>query len=700
VLAYGAVGVWTTWPLPARLGHHIIDPGQGPFAELGVADILLVVWALAWDVHALVTAPLGLFDANVFHPARWALARSDHFLGSVPLFAPVYVASGNPVLAHQVALWLTLPLSALAMCLAVTVWTRSYMAGFIAGLCFGFAPWRFGQLGHVQLAMTPYLPLLLLCTWATVVGGSRRAALGVVVFAVWQALCSVYLALAAFAAAGAMLVGSGLAGEGRSWRRMGGTVAALALAAAAVVAVSWPYVALSRTGAIPEVVPGASQLELAAAHPFGTYLLRPRSGSPDGFYFLGWTCAALAALGLLPRRGGRACAAGLALVLVGGWALSLGYGEGTRPLDWLTAVVPSIGSFRAPVRLGVIAATAAAALAGLGYARLEGRLGDQVRWRAALAAAIVTMVLLEAAPGRVALRHVAVGAEMPPVYHWLARQPAGPVLELPVGFLDHDLVGDLAALRTQSEYQFNSTAHWHPLLNGYSGFPPESFYFLMAIARRLPQAEAVRDLVELTGLRWLVVHRGALPRQEQAAWRSDEHPGLVRRALFGNDVVFEVAVEARRDLRPLLRDERGRPLTLAGLPRAPLPSEAMRGALHDLDVPRQMLAGSMQQGTVTVENRSDRPWPGFDPIRHGLVGVISRWHAESGAPTGGPVFTRLARDLAPGERLRLPFAIIAPFPPGRYRLAVTVRQDGGPSLDEAAGVDARATIEVRSWPQR
>jgi len=720
--AYVALALWVTWPLPRRLGDHVVDTValQGPFGWLALADILLVVWALAWDVHALVTAPLSLFDANVFHPARWALARSDHFLGNLPLFAPIYLASHNPVLAHQALLMLAFPLSALAMCLAVATWTGSFTAGFIAGLQFGFAPWRFVQLAHVQLVSTLFLPLLLLCAWATVRTGSPRAWLGVVVLAGLQALCSVYLGLAAFAAAGAMVVGTWLVAPPGSWRRAAAAAGALGLAAAPVVALAWPYISLARIGAIPRVPPIPTTLgmplELAAAHPLRTYLLHRRPDSADGYYFLGWSCVALAALGALARRRQRAAGrsgtvegapprAGLLTLLLAGWLLSLGYawrlpgGELLPlPLGWLARVLPGFASFRAPVRLGIIVALGAAALAGIGYARIEACLRRR-RWRAALAVVVGAVSVFEGVPSAIPLRPVAVGSQVPEVYRWLAAQPPGPVLELPVGFLDHDFLGDGAAVRWQSGYQYFSTAHWRPLLNGYSGYPPESFFFLMAIARRLPARDALQDLVDLSGLRWLIVHRGSLGPEARKIWEEwEDEGGAVRRGAFGDDVAFEVVLKARRDLSPLLRVETRRPQTLSGLSRAPLSGSALSGVLDALEVPRTMLAGGLQHGLVTVQNLGDRPWPGFDPVRDGLVGVGYRWRRDDGDTTPGSLITRLGRDLAPGESMRLPFGVVAPQAPGRYELVVTLRQDGGPWFDEAAGVAARSRVEVRPWP--
>lgn len=673
-----------------------------------LGDVLLVIWALAWDVHALATAPLALFDANVFHPARWALARSDHFLGNLPVFAPIYLVSRNAVLGHQTLLLLTFPLSALAMCVAVRAFTGSLAAGFVAGLCFGLAPWRFVQLAHVQLLSTFYVPLALLAAWAAVARGGARWGVLLAVATALQALCSVYLGLTAFVAAGAMIVGTWLAAPRGAGRRAAGALAAVALAALVVVAVSWPYVALGRAGAIPEAVHATAAvgtpLELASADPLATYVVPYRPGSPAGYYFLGWGCIALAIVGLAAGTG--TSRAGLALMLLVGWLVSLGYarrlGSGaivTLPLGWLAHAVPSFGSFRAPVRLGVIVGVAAAALAGVGYARLERSVGS-ARARALLLVATTTVVLLGVRPGSVPLRTIPTGSDIPPVYRWLASAPPGPVLELPVGFLEHDFLGDVAAVRWQSGYEYFSTVHWRPLLNGYSGYPPASFFFLMAIARRLPAADALADLVDLSGVRWLVVHRGALPPAAREPWSHvEEADGLVRRAELGTDVVFEVTRAARRDLRPLLQDERPRDATLAGLPRAPLPPGALRGEVGELEIPRVILAGAVARGTVTVRNTSDRPWPGFDPVRNGLVGVAYRWRAAGGAPTDGVLFTRLGRDLAPGETMRLPFGFVAPPAAGPYQLTVTLRQDGGPWFDEA-GIAAALDVTVRPWPGR
>ena len=143
----------------------------------------------------------------------------------------------------------------------------------------------------------------------------------------------------------------------------------------------------------------------------------------------------------------------------------------------------------------------------------------------------------------------------------------------------------------------------------------------------------------------------------------------------------------------LLRDERPRPTTLRGLPRTPLPAAALRGALRDVELPDRLLPGLPMHGWVTIDNRSETTWPGFDPDRRGLVGVAHRWRSGS-VVLPGLVTTRLARDLGPGESARIPFSVVAPDRPGRWELVLTLRQHGGPWFDEAAGIAAVRQVAV------
>lgn len=161
-----ALTVVLTYPLVLHLPTAIADPG----------DPLFNSWTLAWGVHALLTDPLRLFDANIFHPHRLTFAYSDHLLGSALLAAPVFLTTGNALLAHNVVLFLSFPLSGLGMyCLARHL-TGHRAASLIAGLIFAFASYRFGRFGHLShlpLLTAQWIPLTLLFLHRSLEGGGR-----------------------------------------------------------------------------------------------------------------------------------------------------------------------------------------------------------------------------------------------------------------------------------------------------------------------------------------------------------------------------------------------------------------------------------------------------------------------------------------------------------------------------------------------
>jgi len=110
-----------------------------------------------------------------------------------------------------------------------------------------------------------------------------------------------------------------------------------------------------------------------------------------------------------------------------------------------------------------------------------------------------------------AVRPASLGARPSGVYEALARSADdGALLELPMG-------GGLDPRGSyrESAYMLASTLHWKPLVNGYSGYLPPTYELLSAIARRLPEAGALQEMVDMAGLRWVVVHqpRGPMIRR-------------------------------------------------------------------------------------------------------------------------------------------------------------------------------------------
>jgi hypothetical protein len=154
--AFGLLTLVLTWPLARSLGSELP-------ADLG--DPLLNSWILAWDAEHLLRAATGhlgalreYWHANIFYPHPLALAYSEHLTAQAVLILPVYAFTRNPILVYNLVFLSTFVLSALGMFLFVRELTGSPSAAFLAGVAYGFAPYRFGTLSHVQVLSSMWMP--------------------------------------------------------------------------------------------------------------------------------------------------------------------------------------------------------------------------------------------------------------------------------------------------------------------------------------------------------------------------------------------------------------------------------------------------------------------------------------------------------------------------------------------------------------
>jgi hypothetical protein len=153
---YIALTLAMTWPLVTDLAGSL--PG-----DLG--DSLLNGYILSWgEKHlvALLGGDLGAFagwwQANIFHPAPYALAYSEHLFTEVVMALPVWVATHNVILAYNVVFLASMALSGLGMFLLVRELTESAVAAWLAGLAFAFLPYRFSQVPHLQVMSSEWMP--------------------------------------------------------------------------------------------------------------------------------------------------------------------------------------------------------------------------------------------------------------------------------------------------------------------------------------------------------------------------------------------------------------------------------------------------------------------------------------------------------------------------------------------------------------
>ncbi|MEW6365586.1 MAG: hypothetical protein AB1714_13240 [Acidobacteriota bacterium] len=153
LLIYVALAIVWTSPLLLHLHTHLpsdpIDPG-------------LNTWILWWNSR---TVPLTTdwWNAPSFFPLRGSLALAEHLLGISVITTPVQWLGGTPVLAYNLAFLISFALSAIAAHLLCFCLTRDHVASVIAGLAYGFAPYRAAQIGHIQVLSAYWAPVALAC---------------------------------------------------------------------------------------------------------------------------------------------------------------------------------------------------------------------------------------------------------------------------------------------------------------------------------------------------------------------------------------------------------------------------------------------------------------------------------------------------------------------------------------------------------
>jgi hypothetical protein len=174
-LVYVALSVILTWPLVLGLGSDV--PGD-------FGDSLLNMWILAWGADHLPRLLVGsiswteFWSANIFHPDPLALALSEHLFGQTLQILPVYWLTGNIILCYNLIFISTFALSGFGTYLLVRDLTGDRRAAFIAGLVYGFLPYRIASVPHVQVMSSQWMPFALWGLNRFVTTGSRRALVG------------------------------------------------------------------------------------------------------------------------------------------------------------------------------------------------------------------------------------------------------------------------------------------------------------------------------------------------------------------------------------------------------------------------------------------------------------------------------------------------------------------------------------------
>lgn len=635
-------------------------------------DTRFQVWVLAWGTHALATAPLRLFQANIFHPFPNTLALGDQSLAWQPLFAPTYFATGNPILSANVAILIMHPIVAIAGFALARRWV-GFVPAVVCGLLYAFPARSLRTIGWFIHLLVACVPLLALFGERWLDRGRTRDAVGLAASIALQTLASFYLAYDAAFALGAWLV-VGLASRrfALDRRRWAGLVLAVTGGVLPFLVTAMPVFHAKRLGLIRPFDEANPALGLvppwASAIVFDWVAAR---GVPR----VAWLLAGVA-LASGWRRLGRPLAIGLAWTVTGlflafAGPISIGSFQIWTPYRWLAAIVPGLDSVRLPDRFLVVATAGVALLAAVGLQALFDK-SRRIGVFASMVFGVLTVRFLSSQPPLLMLAEIT-PPDVPPVHAHLARFGNGRALaEIPT-----------VPWTETTRRMIASTVHWLPMVDGYSGYPPPGG--IIGLVARLPDRDALGRLVREYGVRLFLVHTAELPEEARAAWTDPTPDGLRLEGRFGDDLLFAATDPPDPERLARTIDESRTP---GGVPLLPLGSEC-RGRIVPsfAQPPGSTLPRNYVHLAVELSNEGPVDWPGDSLFPGHLVEGRTRVLGAGGLVLPPAPFP-IGGDLGVGQHRRVEAGVsVEGVPPGKYEIRIELAQPLDGSL-ERCGVAA------------
>lgn len=515
LLTATALAVLLTYPLAFKLGSS---------GRVNTDDGRWSIWVVSWVAHALTTNPFGVFNANIFYPHKSALAFSEANILAGAIGAPVWLASKNPYLTHNLVVLVGFIVSFAGAYYLIRYFTGSRETAMVAGVLYAFCPFVFARTAHIQLLLVGGLPFCMLAFHRLVDKTTvpRAVTLGLLICA--QSLACAYYGVFAILSIG---LGTILFAYTRGLWRSRDYWIGIGLAAFVSIAFTFPflipYLRVQQEAGFARSLDDARQYSVEIASWFASAAWAHRWWLPAlgdfievlfpgfitliaGIIGIAWhflpkssssfrpTSQNLPIWGQTPRPQflplRRDVAVLYVLIAVIAFWSSFGPDAG---LYWiLYKTIPLFTFLRAPGRIGIMVVLS---LIVVGAPVIAAFIARQ-RKPAAAGALLVALATAELAG--IPLTQLRDAEPRDPVYDTLATLPYGPVLELPYWY-------DRSDFPRHAMYMLNSTAHWMPLINGYSDHIPQDFRDTVIPLSSFPTRESFNILAK-ADTRYVVFH--------------------------------------------------------------------------------------------------------------------------------------------------------------------------------------------------
>lgn len=566
MVLYLLVAVVFTYPLILNLSSRVlIDTG----------DPLYNTWVINWNIHALLTNPLRLFDANVFYPYKNTLVFSDVFLAPSLMALPLLLLTRNPLAAYNLLVIFFYAFSGWAMFLLARHLTQNVYISFLVGMAYAFSSYRYAHMGHLQLLSDGFLVLAVLFAHKYLRLQQFKYLSLAGIFLIIQASSSWYYGIYSLMFLIAFLVFFTITGRLKAALLIKHSAPVLALIAVALAPLAWPYLNVHRM--MPQFERTLVEAHFFAARPWSYLTVLPGNlllGRPLSFLFL--KTGGIWEKALFPGLASTICAAWasaavinpkkfrdhlwqikffyLCLVLTGitlsfGPYVFLGKTQFWLPYRFLYDWVPGFKGMRVPARFGLMVTVGISVLAAIGMQDIYQRLKKKQVIKAgsgvkiAGAAALLILVAGSQISWPVKLSdYVPSGKNVPPIYRFLANEKdKGALIELPS--IKFGPAGEMVESIWMKEtiYMYYSIYHWHPIVNGYSGFSPPVYTAVMKEMQRFPSRRSL-DMLKGLKVEHVLVHSKSLPvsvcnGQRQALSAA---PGVILEKQINGDYLYRL----------------------------------------------------------------------------------------------------------------------------------------------------------------
>jgi hypothetical protein len=535
-LAGLALAILMTWPLATGMGHL----GRTSATD---ADGQLSIWNVAWVARTLVTDPLHVFDANIFHPHKTTLAYSESNLLPGAIGVPVYWASRNPWLTLNVVMLVAFASAFVCAYLLLLYLTGDRGASLAGAVFYTFCPYVMSHLSHIQLLFTGGIPLSLLmlhrladdvsfrlkaeatgengdatdspqesvasASPSTLVASAFRRKILWRGVALGLALAAQTLSCAYYGIFAGLMVGYGtlvLAASRRLWKS---TTYWTSIATGAGVSFALtlpffvPYLRVQEETGFTRTIEDAIRysarprdylMSATHAHKWLRDWVQSYGHWAGEVLFPGFLVLGLGAVGLVVvlRRNARARETAILYGSLGVLAFWSSFGPGAG-LYRVLSYLPTFSFLRAPSRFGLIVVLCLAVFAAAGLRAIFNALPRGGRRLAAGLAVAAVIAELAVFP----LKWFE-APEIPAPYATLASSPRAPVAEFP-------FYGERIAFPLHTQYILFSTQHWMPIVNGYTDVIPKDFREAAPVLDGFPSGDAFLALARRR-VRYIAVH--------------------------------------------------------------------------------------------------------------------------------------------------------------------------------------------------